>query len=140
MSAGGFPFRADAAYRWWAHHGTAAHRFAAPDLHGITASPERAVLEPVAAMAVGLYVVVDSDDLAQYIGKVCRDDPSAIRSRFATHHAATNDWAAVWLLPLRDDCPRRLVLRLEAEMIRAYRPCGNVHHAHRATSPRGAHR
>lgn len=84
------------------------------------------------AMAVGVYVVVDADDVVQYIGKVCREDPSAIRDRFANHHASRDTWDGVWLLPLRDDCPNHVVETLEASMIRAYRPTGNVLFASRA--------
>jgi len=124
---GGFTFRAGDAEGWHRSHRRAAHPHAPVDLCGVTPLKGRgALLMSSTAMAVGVYVVVDTDDVVQYIGKVCREDPSAIRDRFATHHACRYTWDGVWLLPLRDDCPNHVVETLEANMIRAFRPTGNV--------------
>ena len=125
----GFTFRRADADRWHAVHGLVAHPHAMPDLYGLTVTGLGTIHVPTAAMAVGIYLVVDCYDQLRYIGKVCRDDPAAIRDRLAHHHAASTDWCAVWLLPLHDHCPNRLVEALESQLIRAYQPCGNTHHS-----------
>lgn len=125
----GFTFRRADADRWHSLHGLAAHPHAQPDLHGLTMTTVGTITVPTAAMAVGIYAVIDEYDQLRYIGKVCRNDPSAIRDRLAHHHAAAPDWYAVWLLPLRDRCPNPLVEVLESHLIRAYRPCDNTQHS-----------
>lgn len=124
----GFTFRRADADRWHAVHGLAAHPHARPDLHGLTATVGTIAVS-TGAMAVGIYLVIDRFDQLRYIGKVCRDDPTAIRDRLNRHHAATTDWFAVWLLPLHDRCPNQLVEMLESQLIRAYRPCDNIQHS-----------
>lgn len=125
----GFTFRHTDAENWHVSHGLAAHPNAKPDVYGIVMTSRGVLSIPFAAMAVGIYAVVDRFDQIRYVGKVCRNDPSAIRARFAQHHAATRHWFAVWLLPLDDACPNRLVECLESQLIRAYRPCDNTQHA-----------
>ena len=132
------PFGDDDAHRWMKSFGTMAHEANFYDFYAIDHDGEAILLSESAAMAVGIYVVVDMDDCVRYIGKVCRADPRGIQDRFAHHHAATIDWAGVWLLPLSDDCPDRTVQQLEEQMIAAFRPDGNIQHVPvgRARGPR----
>lgn len=125
----GFTFRRADAARWHAIHGLAAHPHAQPDIYGLTMTAVGTIAVPTAAMAVGIYAVVDEFEKLRYIGKVRRDDPAAVRDRLAHHHAANPDWFAVWLLPLQDRCPNQLVGILESQLIRAYRPCDNTQHS-----------
>jgi len=124
----GFTFRRADAHRWHAIHGLAAHPHAPPDVYALAGIPCGNVYAPTALAAVGIYLIVDRFDELHYIGKVCRGTPTAVRDRLASHHAATTSWFAVWILPLHDRCPNQLVEVLESQLIRAYRPCGNVQH------------
>jgi hypothetical protein len=127
-SAGGpIPFGECDARRWFCHLGDNVHPSNPYDLHDLHIDVDGHVTMG-AAMAVGLYVVVDADERCRYIGKVTRRHPGGIRDRFWCHHAAKAEWDAVWLLPLRDDCPDALVRQLEAELIGAWQPDGNIQH------------
>ena len=122
------PFGEPEAWHWFKSFGSLAHETNLFDLYAIEHADGDVVLSPSAAMAVGIYVVVDLDDCIRYIGKVRRRGIEGIQERFADHHAAATSWAGAWLLPLRDDCPDRTVLDLEEQMIAAFRPDGNLQH------------
>jgi hypothetical protein len=114
------------AARWFRHFGRAAHPIAPFDVFSLDANGGNVKLAELAGMAVGIYVVVDEDGRCRYVGKIDRDDPTGIQGRFSGHHAAQAHWSAVWLLPLRDDCPPGTVLWLEGEMIGVFRPDDNT--------------
>lgn len=123
-------FDETAAVRWRRCFGTANHPLALHDRYALEAPAEGGLprlRDRTVHMPVGLYVVVDGDGHVLYVGKVRRQSGSGIVERLDDHHAARRDWEAVWLLPLRSDCSELAVLRLEAQLIAAYRPRDNVH-------------
>jgi len=122
-------FREHDADRWHDIHGNAADPYAQPDLYSYDVDDEHPLADH-AAMAVGLYVAVDEDDLVRYVGQVRRPgNPGAVRERHRAHHKANDAWIGLWLLPLRDDCPKASVDRFEQELIQAYDPIDNATHA-----------
>ena len=83
----------------------------------------RALIESTARLCV--YLVVDHDERVVYVGKVERTN-GTIADRFRDHHALTDDWIRVWILPLLEHLTPREILDVEATLIRHFDPPCNV--------------
>lgn len=74
-----------------------------------------------------IYVAVDDAGACLYIGQ-CRRAAGTITQRIDRHHAIPAHATGLWVLPLRPDCPKGALDRVETRMIRAYNPPYNVAH------------
>ena len=76
---------------------------------------------------VCIYVAVDNAGACLYIGQ-CRRPGGSVVERIDAHHTIPCFATGLWLLPLRADCPKGALDRLERQMIAAYRPPFNTVH------------
>ena len=121
-------FTIAAAVHWARHIGRYLHPTIGVDewsLHPV-GTPTRLPVAPPARKAI--YIAVDSDDDALYVGRVHRTSCAALSERFRNHHAIPCHAASLWVLPCTDDCPLIIIDRFERQMIGAYQPPYNIQH------------
>lgn len=78
----------------------------------------------------GVYLALDRSGRVEYVGMVARRR-GTVAQRVACHHAATDSWDRLWVMPVADYASVRLVRLFEAQAIQAYDPPGNVQHRRR---------
>ena len=76
---------------------------------------------------VGLYLACQAGGQLHYIGSVVRpNDSRGIAKRISQHPRKVRaKWWLLWVLPLRDDTPRNVVLSIEGQAIDLLNPPGN---------------
>jgi hypothetical protein len=81
-------------------------------------------------VASGVYVVEDALDRVRYVGSVCRPGNSrGIACRLREHLRDPGKrltWHHVWVVPLREDTPRRIVRAVEGAVGAELTPVGNL--------------
>ena len=129
----------DAAY-WECRAGLLSDPLAAADVYAIEHDEEGHcyLVDRYLAVPVCLYIAVDDAGACLYIGQ-CRRPGGSLIQRIAGHHAIPTFATGLWVIPLRADCPKQALDRIERRMIRAYKPPFNTIHcppAFRATALR----
>lgn len=77
-----------------------------------------------AKAGVGIYLACRVDGELLYVGSAVRpDDPYGVGRRVLEHPLKRrSSWRWVWVLPLRDETPRDVVLAIEGHLIDHLRP------------------
>jgi hypothetical protein len=115
---------------YWRHHmGRLCDPLAPVDLYAIEHDEQGAchLADRHLAVPVCIYVAVDDAGACLYIGQ-CRRPCGTVVQRIDGHHAIPPFATGLWVLPLRPDCPKAVLDRLEKRMIRIYKPPYNVIH------------
>lgn len=117
------------AWFWRLHMGRLCDPLAAVDLYALEHDEQggchladRHLMVPVC-----IYVAVDNAGACLYVGQCDRPHGSVVQ-RVYGHHAIPVFATGLWVLPLRSDCPKAALDRIERRMIRAYRPPYNTAH------------
>ncbi|MGY1728350.1 hypothetical protein ACI79J_15380 [Geodermatophilus sp. SYSU D01062] len=76
------------------------------------------------AVSPCVYFAVDEAGALRYIGKVHRQR-GGLRSRFSRHHARTDSWHAVWILPFDNSSTDARVTAAERTLIQYLQPPDN---------------
>lgn len=79
-----------------------------------------------------LYLAYTAAGELHYIGKVDRDRGATgarLREHLRSSLQKRRAWRWLWVIPVTDALSSRELLALEARLIAAYRPPGNVQHA-----------
>jgi hypothetical protein len=92
------------------------------DEHGGCHLRDRQLVIPVC-----IYVAVDDAGACLYIGQ-CHRPAGSVVQRIDSHHAIPSFATGLWVLPVRPDCPKPALDRVERRMIRAYHPPYNTAH------------
>lgn len=79
------------------------------------------------SVPVCVYVAVDDVGACLYVGQ-CRRPNGSVVQRIDHHHAIPPFARGLWVLPLRLDCPKAALDRLERRLIEAYKPPFNTIH------------
>jgi hypothetical protein len=116
-------------WRWRHHMGLLCDPLAAADLYALERAENGGcrLADRHVAVTTCIYVAVDDSGACLYIGQ-CRRTAGGIMQRIARHHALPAHATGLWVLPLRPDCPKAALDRIEARMIRAYKPPYNIAH------------
>ena len=114
-------------WHWRRHIGRLCDPLAPADLYAIGRDENGGchLADRHVAVTVCIYVAVDDAGACLYIGQ-CRRPAGRIAQRIDGHHAIPAHATGLWLLPLRLDCPKTALDRIEARMIRAYKPPYNI--------------
>jgi hypothetical protein len=79
-------------------------------------------------VGVGIYMVCDGSGRLAYVGSAVRPESSAgVADRVFQHSLSRRgSWREVWVIPLRDDTPRRVVLGIEGQIRDLLAPPQNI--------------
>ncbi len=90
---------------------------------------------------VGIYMACDGSGRLSYVGSAVRPESTAgVADRVFQHELARRgSWREVWVIPLRDDTPRRVALGIEGQIRDLLAPPQNIaRHRPRFLEPPGA--
>ncbi|MGY1793079.1 hypothetical protein ACI796_03705 [Geodermatophilus sp. SYSU D00525] len=112
--------------RWREHMGRLVDPLAPADLYALEHDERGPYLaDRTLWVLVCIYVAVDDAGACLYIGQ-CRRSYGGVVARVDGHHTIPPFATGLWVLPLRADCPEAALDRIEARMIRTYRPPYNT--------------
>lgn len=119
-------FEEDDVWHWRRYMGRLCHPLAPVDCYGLEHDVTGCHMrDRTLWVSICIYVAVDNAGGCLYIGQ-CRRPEGTIVERIEGHHAIPSFATGLWVLPLRDDCPKDALDRIERRMIEAYHPPYNT--------------
>jgi hypothetical protein len=101
-----------------------AGRFACPPIPRCF-SLTRGIPAALPACANAVYVATDLGGDVRYVGSTTRTSPVRLAAHARDVRRAT-EWSHLWIVPLVDDLPRRVVLDIEGRVGRLLKPTDNM--------------